>query len=141
MLKRYMVSLKHYVMLPSDRGARFARAHLPVSLPYSWPHGCVRETGELIAIEVDSAQSFSNNTYAPGGHIIAQHRLLVARGWEVIHVPQHMWDRLDNAVRGAWLLQARRRLCCVWFRFPATERKQVFCPLQKSCLPACAALF
>ena len=74
----------------------------------------MRETGELIAIEVDrlSSGNFSTNTYAPGGHIIAQHRLLMARGWAVIHVPLYIWARLDNAVRGAWLLQARCRSCC-----------------------------
>lgn len=99
-----------------NRGARFARAHLPAALSYCWPRGCVRETGELIAIEVEGPHRFSNNTHVPGGSIIAQHRLLVARGWAVIHVPHYMWAKLDNAVRGAWLLQARCHFGCCWFR-------------------------
>ena len=102
---------------PVREGAQFAWAHMPASLPNCWPHGCVHETGELIAIEVDrlSFGNFSNNTYAPGGRISAQHRLLVARGWAVIHVPRYMWAKLDNAVRGAWLLQAQCRPGCYWF--------------------------
>ena len=122
---------------PIRQGALFARAHLPASLSYGWPNGCVRETGELIAIEVDrlSSGNFSTNTYAPGGHIIAQHRLLMARGWAVIHVPLYMWDRLSDAVRSAWLLQARRRLCYVCFRALALKRGQVL-PTVKE-LPPC----
>ena len=69
-------------------------------------------TGELVAVEVHGRHQFSANTRAPAGRIIARHRLLVARGWAVIHVPGYMWGALDDAVRGAWLLQARRHLCC-----------------------------
>ena len=99
----------------------------------------MRETGELIAIEVEGPHEFLNNAFAPRGRIIAKHRLLVARGWAVIHVPYYMWAKLDNAVRGAWLLQARCRSCCSeLLRFKC---KQVSCPLQVSCHPAYAVLF
>lgn len=71
-------------------------------------HGCVHGTGELIAIEVHGRHQFTSNTRAPTGRILARHRLLVARGWAVTHVPSYVWGMLDDAVRGAWLLQARR---------------------------------
>ena len=62
-------------------------------------------------------------------------RLLMARGWAVIHVPLYIWDRLNDAVRSAWLLQARRRLCCVCPRTLAMKRKQAL-PTAKE-LPPC----
>ena len=39
--------------------------------------------------------------------MLARHRLLAARGWAVISVPYYVWYELDDAGRGAWLLQAR----------------------------------
>ena len=63
--------------------------------------------GEQIALQVDRPDKFSFNTSAPSGPTIVRHRLLMARGWAVTHVPGSMWAKLDDAVRGAWLLQAR----------------------------------
>lgn len=73
----------------------------------NWLRGCVHGTGERIALQMDRPSEYSFNTYAPSGPTIAQHRLLMARGWAVIRVPGYMWMKLDDAVRGAWLLQAR----------------------------------
>ena len=75
---------------------------------HNWVHA-VNGTGERIAVLVDGPHRYSTNTYAPGGRTIAQHRLLAAPGWAVIHVPGYVWAKLSNAVRGAWLLQARCR--------------------------------
>ena len=81
-----------------------APAHVQAPRLIAWLcHG----TGERIAIEVDGAHKFSSNTHAPGGSIIAHHRLLVARGWAVIHVPSYVWGALDSSGRRAWLLRAR----------------------------------
>ena len=38
--------------------------------------------------------------------MLARHRLLAARGWAVISVPLYVWNELNDAARGAWLMQA-----------------------------------
>ena len=67
----------------------------------------VGRAGERIALEVDGPHHFAANTLAPGGGMLARHRLLAARGWAVVSVPYYAWDQLNNAGRGAWLMQAR----------------------------------
>ena len=104
----------------------------------------MRETGEQIALEVNGQHDFSNNTRVPTGSLISRHRLLMARGWAVIHVPIYLWAELTDAVRGAWLLQARHRfhardhhLC----RQPRAHAQglslKLSCPLHGSCVPRC----
>ena len=66
--------------------------------------GCA---GKRIALEVDGPSHFAANTLAPGGAMLARHRLLAARGWAVISVPYYVWERLSEAGRNAWLMQAR----------------------------------
>lgn len=67
----------------------------------------INRAGERIALEVDGPSHFAANTLAPGGAMLARHRLLAARGWVVISVPYYIWNRLNDAGRGAWLMQAR----------------------------------
>ena len=67
----------------------------------------VGRAGERIALEADGPSHFNANTLAPGGGMLARRRLLAARGWEVISVPYYVWDELNDAARGAWLMQAR----------------------------------
>ena len=66
-----------------------------------------RGAGEHIALEADGPYHFAANTLAPGGAMLARHRLLAARGWAVISVPSYVWNELADAARGAWLMQAR----------------------------------
>ena len=68
--------------------------------------------GERIALEADGLSQFTTNTLAPCHRLITRHRLLAARGWLLISVPCYLWQRLNDAGRGAWLLQARPPLPC-----------------------------
>ena len=63
--------------------------------------------GERIAVEADGPSHFAANTLAPGGAMLARRRLLAARGWAVISAPFYVWEELNGAERGAWLMQAR----------------------------------
>ena len=65
------------------------------------------DAGERIALEADGPYHFTANTLAPNHRLIMRHRLLAARGWLLISVPSYLWQRLNDAGRGAWLLQAR----------------------------------
>ena len=67
----------------------------------------VVRAGERIALEADGPSHFNANTLAPGGPMLARHRLLAARGWAVISVPYYVWNELKDDGRGAWLMQAR----------------------------------
>ena len=71
----------------------------------------VGRAGERIALEADGPYHFAANTLAPGGAMLARHRLLAARGWAVISVPGYVWKELEDAGRGAWLMQARLLRC------------------------------
>ena len=71
----------------------------------------VGRAGERIALEADGPYHFAANTLAPGGAVLARHRLLAARGWAVISVPGYVWKELEDAGRGAWLMQARLLRC------------------------------
>ena len=54
--------------------------------------------------------------------MLARHRLLAARGWAVISVPSYVWNELDDAGRGAWLMQARSlRTSLTAFCLPASS--------------------
>ena len=83
------------------------------SVSHMWPgyccelHPVLRCAGERIALEADGPYHFAANTLAPGGALLARHRLLAARGWAVISVPYYVWNELNDNGRGAWLMQAR----------------------------------
>ena len=65
------------------------------------------DAGERIALEANGLSHFTTNTLAPCHRLITRHRLQTARGWLLISVPCYLWQRLNDAGRGAWLLQAR----------------------------------
>ncbi len=91
-------------------------------------------TGERIAVMAVGPHHISTNTRAPSGRFIAKHRLLAARGWAIVCVPDYVWAKLDHALQDAWLLQARHlfgaqspacfAVCCERMR---SEFQQVRC--------------
>ena len=93
-------------------GARPLCARCPVHVQRLLCDARCSDAGERIALEADGPFQFTANTLAPCHRLITRHRLLAARGWLLISMPSYLWQRLNDAGRGAWLLQARRPLPC-----------------------------